>query len=175
MNLQEMIALQPFTESDFDTLKGWVKDADALFQFAGPIFQYPLTDEQLQAYIQMLDKKPLKVVLLATGQTIGHCELNFENGQRRLSRILVGDQSMRGKRIGEQMVRQMAEMLFQDSNVQEIDLNTFDWNIGAIKCYEKVGFRIDHSQTAPMSIKGTVWTKVNMRLSRIDFHKQNKV
>jgi len=161
-----MIELKPFTETDFETFKGWIHNEEELFQFAGPIFKYPLTDEQLNEYVKMSDKKPLKVVLKSTNETIGHCELNFENGNNRLSRILVGNKELRGQKIGEQIVSKMVDLLFQDPKINEVDLNTFDWNKGAIKCYEKVGFRINHDNTSEMTVNGQVWTRLNLTLKR---------
>lgn len=161
-----MIELKPFTENDFETFKGWIQSEEELFQFAGPIFTYPLTDEQLTKYIKMTDKRPLKVVLKSTNETIGHCELNFENGNNRLSRILVGNKELRGQKIGEQIVSKMVALLFQNPKIYEVDLNTFDWNKGAIKCYEKVGFRINHDKTDKMNVNGNFWTRINMTLKR---------
>ncbi len=39
------------------------------------------------------------------------------------------------------MVNCLAMIFLSLSNttINEVDLNTFDWNKGAIKCYEKVG------------------------------------
>lgn len=161
-----MIELKPFTENDFDTFKSWIHSEEELYQFAGPIFSYPVTDQQLRDYIQMTDRKPLKVVLIATNKTIGHCELNFENGKYRLSRILVGDKNLRGQKVGEQIVRKMVDLFFQNEQVNEVDLNVFDWNKRAIKCYEKVGFKINPNKTGEMIVKGKVWTKLNMILKR---------
>lgn len=52
----------------------------------------------------MNDKRPLKVILNSTNETIGHCELNFENGNNRLSRVLIGNKNVRGQKIGEQII-----------------------------------------------------------------------
>ena len=161
-----MIEVKPFTENDFETFKSWIHNEEELFQFAGPIFSYPLTKEQLVNYIKMTDKRPLKVVLNSTNQTIGHCELNFENGNNRLSRILVGNKELRGQKIGEQIVIKMVDLLFQDQNINEVNLNVFDWNKGAIKCYEKVGFKINHDNRDEMNVNGKVWTRLNMVLKR---------
>ncbi|UTW63610.1 GNAT family N-acetyltransferase [bacterium SCSIO 12741] len=161
-----MIELKPFTESDFETFKSWASSAEELFQFAGPIFTYPLDDEQLGNYLNMADKKPYKVVLTSTQETIGHCELNHENGNNRLSRIVVGKKELRGQKIGEQIVRQMVELLFQNPAIKEVDLNTFDWNKGAIRCYEKVGFRIIPENSDKMNVNGQEWTRINMVLKR---------
>lgn len=106
-----------------------------------------------------------------TDETIGHCELNFTNGNNRLSRILVGNKELRGQKIGEQIVRAMVDLLFQDSNVNEVDLNTFSWNKSAIRCYEKVGFRINHDNTDQMTVNNKIWTRLNLRLKRKEYFK----
>lgn len=164
-----MIKLLPFTQVDFETFKSWISNAEELFQFAGPILTHPVTDNQLDNYIKMTDKIPLKVVLESTNETIGHCELNFENGNKRLSRILVGKKELRGQKIGEEIVRTMINILFEDKATQEVDLNTFDWNKAAIRCYKKVGFRINHEQTDQMNVNGKVWTRINLSLKRENY------
>ena len=161
-----MVTLHPFTAQDFDTLIGWVHSKEELFQFAGTIFNYPLTHGQLHNYINTSDKKPYKVVLTSTGETIGHCELNYENGGHRLSRILIGNKSLRGQHLGENIVKQMVALFFKDQTVKEIELNVFDWNKPAIKCYERVGFRINPNKIDAIEVNGSTWMKLNMILKR---------
>lgn len=162
-----MIELQPFSEKDFETFKSWITNEDELYQFAGTIFSYPLTNEQLYNYIKMTDKKPLKVVLNSTNKTIGHCELNYENGNHRLSRILIGNKELRGQKIGEQIVRKMVNLFFDNEKTNEVDLNVFDWNKMAIKCYQKVGFKINHNNTKVISINNKNSTLLNMSLHKM--------
>lgn len=161
-----MITLEPFTESDFETFKSWIHNEEELFQFAGPLLPYPLTNQTLMKYIQMTDRKPLKIILNSTNETIGHCELNFKNGGNRLSRILIGNEDLRGQGIGEKVVRKMVQLFFSDSNINQVDLNVFSWNTAAIRCYEKVGFRIIYKNTSEMNMNGKVWEKLNMILER---------
>lgn len=161
-----MIKLEKFTTSDFDTLISWVKSDEELKQFAGPIFSFPLTTEQLNNYINMSDKEPFKIVLDKTGKTIGHCELNHEDGINRLSRILIGDKNERGKGYGRISVSLMAGLLFENPDIEEVDLNVFDWNISAIKCYEKIGFKIDTTNSKELAVGDKLWTILNMKLHR---------
>ncbi len=159
-----MIELKPFDENDFETLKSWFNNREELFQFSGPLFTFPLSNEQLRSYLDMSYKKPLKVVLKSTNKTIGHCELNFEGGKNRLSRIIVGEKGLRGQKIGEQIVRKMVNLLFEEASVNEVDLNTFEWNKQAIRCYEKVGFKINHKISDKLFVNGKVWKRINMTL-----------
>jgi RimJ/RimL family protein N-acetyltransferase len=164
-----MIEFIPFTQYDFERLKSWINNKEELFQFAGPLFNFPLTDEQLLDYINRKDKKPFKVVLNETNETIGHCELNYESGNNRLSRILIGKEEYRNKKLGEQIVRKMVNLFFLDPTIKLIDLNVFDCNTRAIKCYEKVGFRIIYEKTDQLLVYGNIWTRLNMQLKRDDY------
>jgi len=161
-----MIELKPFTSSDFEVFKSWTKTPEELFQFAGPLFTFPLNDEQLNNYLKNNDLKPFKVILKETNEVVGHCEMNFANGNYRLSRVLVGRKDLRGKKIGEQIIRALSNKFFKNSSINQVDLNTFSWNKAAIKCYEKVGFRINPKETTKMMVNGQEWTRINMVLSR---------
>ncbi|HLV43252.1 MAG TPA: GNAT family protein [Brumimicrobium sp.] len=161
-----MIELVPFSEEDFIIFKSWIHSAEELFQFAGPLIPYPVTDNDLRKYINMKDRKPFKVVLNATQESIGHCELNFSNKIPRLSRILIGEKDNRNKGVGEYIVQEMVALLFQDPKINKVDLNVFEWNTAAISCYEKVGFRIIQENTDKMIVNEKVWTRLNMVLER---------
>lgn len=165
-NENKMIEFHPFTENDFDTLIRWNQTEEELVQFAGPIFTFPLTRDQLTNYIQSTSRTPLKVVLSSTNQTIGHCELNYENSIRRLSRILIGEKEWRGQNIGEHIVRKMVEVFFEDPLIKEVDLNVFDWNIPAQRCYKRVGFEFTDAETNQLIVNGKTWKTLNMILRR---------
>jgi len=74
-----MIELRKLEQGDFDIFKSWISSKDELFQFAGPIFHFPLTDEQLHTYITDERRVAYKVVLSEKNTIIGNAELNFEN------------------------------------------------------------------------------------------------
>jgi len=170
-----MIKLIKFTEDDFETFKSWIKNEEELFQFAGSLFTFPITNQQLLSYIKNENLKPFKVILSKTNATIGHCELNFKNGNNRLSRILIGKKNLRGKKIGEKIVIKMCDILFEDISILEVDLNVFDWNKSAIKCYKNASFKISNSVTKELTVKGRTWARLNMILKREDYNNIKKV
>ncbi len=101
-----------------------------------------------------------------TNDVIGHCELNLENTRPSLSRILVADPNLRGKGIGKAIVQAMLEQLFHVENFESADLNVFDWNTNAIRCYEQVGFVINPSIVNTQMNDGKPWTALNMVISK---------
>ena len=162
-----MLLLEKFTAADFETFKSWTNTEEELVQFAGTLFTYPLTDQQLFSYLKMTNKKPLKVIFSETHETIGHCELNFENKQTpRLSRILIGNKKFRGRKLGEAIVLKMLDLVFENKEVTTVDLKVFDWNKGAIKCYENVGFSIQVEKTEKLKVGEKTWLRFTMGFDR---------
>jgi RimJ/RimL family protein N-acetyltransferase len=45
-------------------------------------------------------------------------------------------------------------------------LYVFDWNIAAIKCYEKAGFVTDKGVTKRREANGKIWTAIKMLIDK---------
>jgi|SRR5690606_18557234 len=164
------ITLKKFTELDFDRLIAWVKKEEELIQFAGTIFKFPLTKGQLYHYLTDTKRHAFKVVDDETNQIIGHCEAYEVDDQKcRLCRILIGDEDFRGKGYGTVLVRQLTHWSFETLNVKSIELNVYDFNIPAIKCYEKIGFKKAEINTGQTRIKNESWTSYSMTICRDSF------
>ncbi len=61
--MKQEIFLHEFTHKDFENLISWVNNEKELIQFAGPIFSFPLTKEQLNDYLKDPNRYPFKIVL----------------------------------------------------------------------------------------------------------------
>jgi RimJ/RimL family protein N-acetyltransferase len=142
------IELKPFERNDFPRLIGWIKTPEFLLQWAGPIFNYPLDEPQLEIYLRGSQEDPpirkiYKVMNAADRSVMGHIELDdidLRNKAARICRVLVGESSERRKGTGLQMVRRVLEIGFDELGLHRIDLLVFDFNRVAINCYEKAGF-----------------------------------
>lgn len=161
-----MIELIKLEQSDFETFKSWIDEKDDLFQFAGPMFNFPVTNAQLERYITDERRIVFKVVLADTKRMIGNAELNFENTLPRLSRILIGDLDNRNKGIGIHIVNKLLEKLFVNREFEKADLNVFDWNKAAIRCYKKVGFVVNPDLVYHHNNDGINWTALNMTITK---------
>jgi len=164
-----MIELEPFLEEDFDRFISWIESEEQLIQFAGPIFSYPLSRDQLTAYIGSDKRRVYRVRLISSGDIIGHCELNFQNSIPRLSRILIGLKQLRNKGIGRHIVTQLLNNIFSSTEFDRVDLSVFDWNLNAIASYSKVGFQINKGLETSMVVGDKTWSAYNMVISKEDY------
>jgi RimJ/RimL family protein N-acetyltransferase len=134
-------------------------------QFAGPEFIFPLTEEQIEKSLSDKNRIAFRVLNRNTDFTIGHCEIYFKEDFANLGRILIMDESQRGKGIGEQIVRLLLEFISENSPQKRVELNVFDFNIGAVKCYEKVGFVVNPDKKFVREMDDETWTALNMVLN----------
>jgi len=165
-----MIHFLPFTADDFDTFKSWISDREELIQFAGTGFSWPISNKQLEKYINDPSVHPYKVVHNESNKTIGHCELYIpEDGIPKLCRIIIGDKSYRGKGIGSLIVKELLKLAFEITDSDRAELNVYDWNINAFNCYRKNGFVVNPAKQKTMFVNGKKWVSLNMVISKSNF------
>lgn len=161
-----MLKLEPFDKESYEDLISWVDSEEQLMQFAGPAFTFPLTKEQLEISLRDKNRFAFKVVNCQTNTTIGHSEIYLTGQSAYLGRIIIGDKTQRGKGLGQQIVKLLLALAFSDLGKTEVELNVFDWNVEAIKCYEKVGFIINPDKKNERQIKNEIWTAINMTIDK---------
>lgn len=164
-----MIQLEKFDKTYYSELINSIKNAKDLMQFGGPEFSFPLTEKQIDKTLSDQNRVAFRVANSSDGNTIGHCEIYFNDNSAKLGRILIMDENQRGKGIGEQMVILLLEFILKNRKERNIELNVFDFNIGAIKCYEKVGFTINPDKKLIREVDGETWTAFNMVLNLEDW------
>jgi len=157
-----MIKLEPFTKSDFGRIISWIENEEELIQFAGSVFTFPLTEEQLENYLETKNRFAYKVIEETSNRTIGHCEIYISDSSAKLCRILIGEKSFRGKGLGVELVSQLLEKCFKQFNSLFVELNVYDWNTSAIKCYQKAGFKINEDKKKTIALNRKIWTSINM-------------
>lgn len=145
-----MIELAPFGAKHFDSLIAWSPDASFLLQWAGAGLRYPLTREQLAELVAEAEGTGSTSRLYAAlsrrdHALVGHGELGWldrPNGSAKLMRIVLAPEA-RGRGLGEALVRELIRVGFEDLGLNRLDLHVFPFNQQAIRCYERVGFRLE--------------------------------
>ncbi|MFH6961292.1 GNAT family N-acetyltransferase [Flavobacterium plurextorum] len=160
-----MIRLEKFDKEFYPELINSIKNAKELMEFGGPEFTFPLTEEQIDKTLSDKNRIAFRVVNTSNDTTIGHSEIYFKDDSAKLGRILIIDENQRGRGVGEQMVLLLLKFIFENRKERHIELNVFDFNIGAIKCYEKVGFNINPDKKLIREVEGETWTALNMVLN----------
>ena len=170
-----MIRLERFNRKDYSNLISWISNEEMLIQIAGRQMKFPVTEEQLD--ISQADKNRIafSIINSETGSSVGHCELYMLKNSAKIDRLIIGDSSMKGKGLCSQIMSLLLEYGFTELNQTEIELNVFDWNTTAIKCYEKVGFKKNADKTMEFETNGEKWITFNMSIDKNTYDENKKV
>lgn len=163
-----MITLHPFTIEDASQLISKIKDERMLLQFAGPVYRFPLTEEQLETDL-FNENRILFKIADQSGQTIGHAQIFLKEKTFLLGRILIWDEDNRGKGYGKKVMQELLKYGFSHFDKETAELNVYDWNTGAIECYRKVGFAFDSDVKNEAKIDQETWVSLNMKIHRNSF------
>ncbi|KOY81365.1 GNAT family protein [Lysinibacillus sp. FSL H8-0500] len=137
-----MIKLQPFTRNDYNELIANIDSKKMLLQWAGRAFEHPLNTQQLDNYLNNNTRIIFKAVN-DLNYSIGHIalqDIDFQNRTARIGKVLVFNNTERGKGYGLMMIQRVLELAFKKYDLNRVSLGVFDFNESAIRCYEKAGF-----------------------------------
>lgn len=177
-----MIALARFEKEDFDQLIEWISTEELMINWAGSLFSFPLTHKSLNWYIknsndlETSDAFTYKVIEQETGDSIGHVSLggiSRKNRSARISRVLIGSKMHKGKGYCKEMMMSILKIGFEDLNLHRISLGVYDFNIGAIKCYEKTGFVTEGITRDTLAVKNQWWSIQEMSMLEDEWKKIN--
>lgn len=165
------VRLEEFTEHDIDNLISWIHDEKELIQFAGPKAAYPLSKDQLYHDLNDPNRHIFKIIHHPTNSIIGHGEVYHSDAHAaRLCRILIGDPTFRGRGYGTSLTKLLTDWSFEHLKVNLVELNVYDFNISAIKSYEKVGFKKTTVNEVMTSVGDENWSSFRMEISRDEFY-----
>lgn len=161
------MTLRPFImEKDFVYLQKWITDQRTHALWCANIIPYPLRKETLAIVLEndardwggkaytMLDEyeRPIGFFVFSVNK----------NDNTGFLRFVVLDNTLRGQGVGVQMLQQISEFAFELTGVSAVQLNVFDVNLPARKCYEKVGFVEDAMTPNVFVFQNEQWGRCHM-------------
>ena len=119
------------------------KGKDFLEQWAGVSLDFPLT-------VSQIDNMSNVYSIFCENEFIGIIQkIRKELDNVHIGRFLINPE-LTGKGLGKKALIEFINLIFQDEDVNSITLNVFDYNAGAKKLYEKVGFKVVNVTENPM-------------------------
>jgi len=160
-----VIKLEPFESTDFQQLMTWIESPRFMIQWGGKTFTFPLTEQQLENYINS-DSLIFRVVLEEKNRVIGHINLTMDrnNNSGRIGKVLIGDSNCKGQGLGQRMVQEVINIAFGQLKLHRVSLGVFDFNLSAIACYEKVGFVKEGLLREARKVEGEYWNLWEMSI-----------
>lgn len=168
-----MIRLEYFDSGDFKQLIEWIDNEALLINWAGSLFSFPLTQKSMEWYLKdsndyaTSDSLIYKVVDVTTNEVVGHISLggiSRKNRSARISRVLIGSSSHKGKGYCKDMMKAIVKIGFEDLNLHRISLGVYDINQAALKCYMAAGFTIEGTSRDVRKYNDEWWSLVEMSI-----------
>ena len=160
-----MLTIRPATEKDYGEIARWNegRDENYLFQWAGfATYTHPLTKEQVS---RQANKDGVNLYIICNGETpIGAgeiCDIDEKKKTGRLCRIIFAEEA-KNKGCGEIFLKELARIAFEEMGLVSLSLRVYCFNANAIRCYEKVGFRV----TKYFEESNTHWNNYSMELKK---------
>ena len=135
---------------------------------------FPVTEEQLDMSQADKNRIAFSIINSATAKSVGHCELYRLEKSAKIDRLIIGDSAMKGKGLCSQVIAMLLDYGFNKLDQTEIELNVFDWNTTAIRCYEKAGLIKNSDKTMEFEMDKQKWVAFNMYIDRQTYEQHTR-
>ena len=143
-----MIDLKPLCFENVHLFYKWINDEEVI-RYSLSYFNIIKTEEEINRwFVEMLNEKNslnLGIYLKNSTELIGYTGISkiSETNKSGEYFIFIGEKKYWGKGIGTEVTEKVIEIGFNKLDLNRIMLTVSEPNIGGIKTYERVGFRIE--------------------------------
>jgi len=145
MEVENIKIINGINDKNKNDIVKWTneKGKDFLEQWAGENADFPLT-------VTQIDNMNNIYSIFCENEFVGIIQkIREELDNIHIGRFLINPE-LTGKGLGKRALLKFINLIFQEKNVNSITLNVFDYNVGAKKLYEKVGFKVVNVTENPM-------------------------
>ena len=145
MEIENIKIIDGINDNNKNDIVKWTneKGRNFLEQWAGKSLDFPLTESQID------DLKDIYSIF-CKNEFIGVIQkIRKEMDNVHIGRFLINPE-LTGRGLGKRALIEFINLMFQYEDVNSITLNVFDYNAGAKKLYEKVGFEVVNVTENPM-------------------------
>ena len=145
MEIENIKIIDGINDNNKNDIVKWTNEKGKGFleQWAGKSLDFPLT-------VSQIDNMSNVYSIFCKNEFIGIIQkIREETENVHIGRFLINPE-LTGKGLGKRALIEFINLIFQDEDGNSITLNVFDYNAGAKKLYEKVGFEVVNVTENPM-------------------------
>ena len=145
MEIENIKIIDGINDNNKNDIVKWTNEKGKGFleQWAGANLDFPLV-------IGQIDKLDNIYSIFCENEFVGIIQkIRKEMDNVHIGRFLINPE-LTGRGLGKRALIEFINLIFQDEDVNSITLNVFDYNVGAKKLYEKVGFEVVNVTENPM-------------------------
>jgi RimJ/RimL family protein N-acetyltransferase len=171
------LRVEKFRAGDLGRVCSWITSEAAMVKWSGPAFVWPVTQKQIRKRFQAARGKTptLFPFGLYRGSTlIGYCELaayDRKSQSVHLSQVIISPKH-RNKGLSQIMIASVLKFGFEELGLNRIMLGVFDFNKPAIKCYKKMGFKMEGTLRQTTKVGDSFWNCHFMSILRKEWQEK---
>lgn len=172
----DRIVLREYRLEDIIPMRGWVNDPE-IVDLLSDIFLYPQTMNETESYLNSVlekegDHRGFVIAHKDTDVYIGQIDLFRFDWKNRTAEmgIVIGDKELQGQGYGTEAIGIMLQFVFERLGLNRLQLEVYEYNEAAIRCYLKCGFQEEGRLRERHFIQGKYWDVVCMAVLRSDYN-----
>lgn len=167
----ERVTLRAIEREDIPRFLRWLNDPEVTRYLT--IFMPLSRGEEERWFEQQLGDRNRKVLAIETesGEHIGNISLediDWKNRRATLG-IVIGEKERWGQGYGTDAIRTLLRFAFEELNLNRVQLDVFDFNERARRCYRRCGFREEGILRQAHYTEGRYHDVVRMAILRSDW------
>lgn len=143
----DTIILREYRREDLVGMREWCNDPE-ITQYLSDAFLYPHTLSGTETYLNTMlegssETKGFVIADRMTELYIGQIDLFRIDWKNRYAvmGMVIGNAELHNQGIGSAAIRLLQQFVFEELNLKRLELEVHDFNVRAIRCYTKCGFR----------------------------------
>ncbi|OAB38631.1 acetyltransferase [Paenibacillus macquariensis subsp. defensor] len=171
----DRIVLREYRDSDLDHIRQWVNDPE-ITNTLSDNFLYPHSKYETESFFRMMveGKSSNKSFIIAVKDSleyIGQIDLYKIDWKNRFAHlaVVIGRKEYLGKGYGSDAIRILQKFTFEELNLNRIELEVYEYNERAYKCYLKCGFKEEGRYRNKIYNKGKYRDSICMSILRSEY------
>jgi len=172
------IVLREYQDSDIEHINQWVNDTE-ITNTLSDNFLYPHSKHETESFFKMMvegksNNKSFIIGIKDSLEYLGQIDLYKIDWKNRFASlaIVIGKKEYLGKGYGNEAIRVLLKFAFEELNLNRIELEVYEYNERAYKCYVKCGFKEEGRYRKKIYKKGKYWDSVCMSILRGEFEQE---
>lgn len=170
----KLVKLRAYTSQDTEQALAFVNDPELKY-YLMPGVPFPLTLNDEKKFIEGMSafKENYSFAIeTLDGEYIGGCGVNSVDwkNSKTVVGIFIGDKNYWGKGYGTEAMELLVAFIFNEMNLNRIELNVYSFNERAIKSYEKCGFKREGVLREALYKQGKYHDEVVMSILKSEYY-----
>lgn len=172
------IILREYRWDDLSHIREWVNDYE-ITNNLHDVFLFPNTVHDTESFLKtMIEGKTSSKGFIISDKTdqsyIGQIDLHqidYRNSHATLG-IVIGKKNYLGKGYGQEAIELLQQFVFHTLNLHRLELDVYEYNERAYKCYLKCGFVEEGRLRQKLFRDGRYWDVIKMSILKAEYEQR---